>query len=238
MAASPIGVLVPGWGAPARLYGPGLPPGWRALEPPPIARSRGFFDFYRDWIADELSRFEEPIRLAGHSMGGALAITAAAREPERVCELVLVSPAGLPLSKPMWRILADFACAVVRGRIPAGPLRDGVVDTLRSPRSALALSRSVRALDLSVEMTEVRSHGIPSVVVGCRTDTLIPPCICRPIAEMLGAHYRELGLEGGHLWLLRRWDIFRSQLEAGVPESRAEESPVSTERGEKCAPAR
>jgi len=45
-------------------------------------------------------RVPEPFELVGHSMGGALALTLAARAPNAVRSLVLVSPAWPPRSAP------------------------------------------------------------------------------------------------------------------------------------------
>jgi pimeloyl-ACP methyl ester carboxylesterase len=227
MAASPTGVLLPGWGAPARFYDRGLPPGWKALELPRFGRSDGSFGFYRDWVVDELSRLEPPIRLGGHSMGGALAIAAAAADPERYGRLVLISPAGLPISKPISRIVLDFWRTVASRRFPAGPLLAGVAAALSAPRPALSLARAVRVLDLSPEMRIVREQGVPSTVVGCRTDTLITPASCRLVADELGARYRELDLEGGHLWVLSHWSLFEQELERELGAAASEGSTTA-----------
>jgi pimeloyl-ACP methyl ester carboxylesterase len=81
----PHALFVPGWGAPATLYEPGLPTGWRALEPPSFG---GSLTDYRRWLGLELHRRGRS-PLGGHSMGGALAILAAADSPELVERLVL-----------------------------------------------------------------------------------------------------------------------------------------------------
>ena len=47
MASRTVGLFVPGFGAPARAYAPGLPAGWTALEPPAFRHVRGSFEAYR-----------------------------------------------------------------------------------------------------------------------------------------------------------------------------------------------
>ena len=94
-------LFVPGLAARGSLYASGLPEGWSALEPPSLGLTGGRFDALREWLVVELQRHGQPATLAGHSLGAALAITAAADRPDLVGRLILFSPAGLPLSKPM-----------------------------------------------------------------------------------------------------------------------------------------
>jgi pimeloyl-ACP methyl ester carboxylesterase len=211
-AAQPLGLFLPGWGAPPELYRAGMPQGWRALDPPSFQHSHGSIDGYRSWVLDELRSLERPLGLAGHSMGGALAISAAAFAPECVTRLVLISPAGLPLSKPLHRSLVDFAGQLVRGRYPLAPVLEGLREALASPRAALSVARAVRALDLSREMTLVRCACVPTTVIGCTTDSLVTVAHCRRAASLLGARYRELELDGGHMWMLLAWSRFEREL--------------------------
>src|SRR5438105_14737751 len=48
------GLFVPGWGATAALYAPGLPGGWEALELPTFRVTGGHFPVYRRWLASEI----------------------------------------------------------------------------------------------------------------------------------------------------------------------------------------
>jgi pimeloyl-ACP methyl ester carboxylesterase len=153
--------------------------------------------------------------IGGHSMGGAMAICVAAARPELVARLVLVSPAGLPLTKPISRSLADFTLQLAGGRYPIGHALDGIRDTLSAPRAAFSVARSVHDLDLSSEMRAVRDQGVPSAVIGCSSDSLVTVAHCRRAALLLGATYRELALAGGHMWMLRNWSLFRDELAAG-----------------------
>jgi pimeloyl-ACP methyl ester carboxylesterase len=195
-------LFLPGFGAPAGIYRPALAAGWTALELPPFRRTGGVLASYRAWLALELDRADGKVWLAGHSMGGALAVLAAAERPERIGRLTLISPAGLPLQKSMTASLADFARQVVSSRYAGADSLVAVGRALAAPRAALRLAREVHALDLSAEMERVRRSGCPVEVVACATDTLVTPSHCRRQAQLLGADYRRLPLRGGHMWML------------------------------------
>jgi pimeloyl-ACP methyl ester carboxylesterase len=210
-------LFVPGWGAPRELYRAGLPDGWEALETPVFRETRGELAAYRRWLGAEVERRGGPVVLAGHSMGAVLSVLAALDVPGAVERLVLLDPAGLPLSKPIWKSSLSLLDQIVHGLYPARELSYATRRTLSAPRSALRLARTLRGLDLSPELARVRAARIPAVVVGCATDRLTTPDVCRRIAALLGAEYRELDLEGGHVWMLHRPDVLRAELDAAVP---------------------
>jgi pimeloyl-ACP methyl ester carboxylesterase len=194
-------LFLPGFGAPVSLYEPGLPAHWRGLEPPSFAVSGGSLAAYRRWLGLELRRRGRS-SLGGHSMGAALAILAAADAPELVERLVLVAPAGLPLQKPISASLGDFLRQLADGLYPRVQATSALAAVARAPRAALALAREVRRLDLRRECAAVRAAGIPALVVGCSSDTLVTGAHAGTLADALGAEYRELGLAGGHMWML------------------------------------
>jgi Asp/Glu/hydantoin racemase len=45
----------------------------------------------------------------------------------------------------------------------------------------------------------VRATGIQAELIACASDTLVTPAHSRAIARLLGADYRELELDGGHM---------------------------------------
>jgi pimeloyl-ACP methyl ester carboxylesterase len=110
-------IFIPGWGARARFYAAGLPDGWVAVDPPPFRRARSL-EAFRAWLVGELERQPGPVTLAGHSMGGALALRAAADDPGAVASLVLFAPAGLPLTKTVARSFGTFARELGACRLP------------------------------------------------------------------------------------------------------------------------
>jgi len=207
-------LFLPGWGAPAALYAPSLPASWLALEPPSFAASRGSLAVYRRWLDRELhSRGRS--QLAGHSMGAALAIYAAADNPGLVERLVLIAPAGLPLEKPIRESLREFLGQVRRGRFPRRLAASATLGAARAPRAALALARHLRTLDLRRECARVRAAGIPVTVVGCRSDTLVTSANARALADALGARYEELDLGGGHMWMVGHRERFAAVVSRG-----------------------
>jgi pimeloyl-ACP methyl ester carboxylesterase len=220
----PAGSLfIPGWGARARFYAPGLPVGWAAVDPPPFRRARSL-DAFRGWLVRELERQPGPVALAGHSMGAALALRAAADDPATVASLVLFAPAGLPLTKTLWRSLSAFARELGARRLPLRVALEGVLGVIRAPRAALHVGTEVRGLDLTSAMLRIREHGIPTTIVSCVTDTLVTPAAAHRMAELTGGRVVEISAAGGHLWMFGDWPRFRAALAAAAaqpPQARA-----------------
>jgi pimeloyl-ACP methyl ester carboxylesterase len=206
-------LFLPGWGARAQFYAPGLPPGWEAVELPAF-RTAPTMGQLRTWLRHELDRRTSPVSLAGHSMGAALAILAAADTPSAVRSLVLVGPAGLPMRRLVTRSLTMFATQIAHRRFPVSNAFAGAAGILRSPRQALRLGHEVQRLDLSPEMRAVRESGVPTTVVSCVTDTLVTPADARRTADLTGGHLVEYALPGGHLWMFSHWEPFAAQLAA------------------------
>jgi pimeloyl-ACP methyl ester carboxylesterase len=211
MSAARTRVFLPGFGARARAYAAGLPSAWVALQPPP-PRGDDPLGAYVDWLEAELTCRTGPSLVAGHSMGAALAILVAARRPDVVAGLVLIGPAGLPLSKPIRASAVDFVRQVATGRHRADDAVASAFELTRRPRVALRLIRQLRALDLRSEMERVREAGLPVTVISCETDTLTSPAQCSRAAAHLGARHRELHLDGGHVWMFGRWNVLAALL--------------------------
>jgi pimeloyl-ACP methyl ester carboxylesterase len=177
--------------------------GWEALDPPSFAATGGSLEAYSQWLRLACIGRSEPLALGGHSLGAALAVVVAAEGEVAVRRLVLVNPAGLPLSKPAPLMLFDFLRRVACGWFPPREAARSAAQVLSHPRCALRLGRQARGLNLSEQLDQLRRQGIPCTVVGVRTDTLTPPELCRQIATLAGGEYRELDVEGGHLWFLK-----------------------------------
>ena len=145
-------------------------------------------------------------------MGAVLALLAAIDRPELVERLVLVSPAGLPLTKTMRASTATFVRQVLRGRYRPGHLGWMVGRVARAPVSALRLARDVHGLDLRPELERFDVGRVPCTVVGCSTDTLTPPGHCRELAAALGADYCEVDALDGHIWPVTQPHLLAAEL--------------------------
>jgi len=145
-------------------------------------------------------------------MGGALALLAAVDQPGLVERLILVSPAGLPLTKPMRASMVTFVRQVVRGRYPVGHLGRVVARAVSAPVSALRLARTVHALDLRPELERFHDLRIPCAVVGCASDSLTPSDYCRALAAVLDAEYREVDAPDGHIWPITQPQLLAAEL--------------------------
>jgi pimeloyl-ACP methyl ester carboxylesterase len=211
-AALPPRLFVPGLGAPAGLYRRGLPAGWDAVELPSFRATRGDLDAYAARLRDEIARRGGQVTLAGHSMGAALAVLAAADAPETVERLLLLAPSGLPHTRPLSAAALAFVRQVARRRYPLRDLGHAVARGAAAPRAAFRLARDVHELDLSAEAGRVRTAGIRSTVVGCTRDRLATPEHCRRLADLLAAEYRELDACDGHIWPITEPELLRVEL--------------------------
>jgi pimeloyl-ACP methyl ester carboxylesterase len=204
-------LFLPGFAVRGSLYRPGLPLGWQSLDLPSLGETRGRFQAYRHWLVEELVGAGEPVILAGHSMGAALAITAAAERPDLVERLILFSPAGLPLSKPLTDSFRLLVRQAFEGLFPAREVTAVVAGAIRHPWATHRLAREGHDLDLGEEMGQIQAAGIPTLVVGCDSDTLTTPAICETIAANLGARLEQV-VGAGHLWMLGDWPAFSAFL--------------------------
>ncbi len=190
---------MPGFAARCGAYAPGLPDGWIALQPP-IPACGGSLRALTGWLAGELERRPAPALVAGHSMGGALAMLVAAERPDLVSGLILLAPAGLPLVKPVSACVRDFVIQSVRGTHRLRDIGSSAAELLRNPPATRRLIRELRTLDLSIEMVRLRRRRVPAAVIGCVEDTLVTSDHCLRAAALLGARYREVRCSAGHVW--------------------------------------
>jgi pimeloyl-ACP methyl ester carboxylesterase len=194
-------LLVPGLAAQPALYRRVLGPGW-AVHQPPSFRSRARFETHVAALCARLARAEAPTVVVGHSLGAAVAVAAAASSPHLVAGLVLLAPAGMPLTKPIRASLADFRRQARAGVYPWRQIVSPALDALLAPRATFRFVRAVRDLDLRRELELVRGAHVPCEVVGCAGDTLTPVGHCKRIADLAGARFREVSASGGHMWPL------------------------------------
>ena len=198
--------------------------------------------FALDEVADAIlgglrgAGVDEPFALVGHSMGGALALTLAARSPDSVRCLVLVSPAGLrPLPALAAEGLGALAAAYIPLRRAAAPLAavgwgrrmlmtGGVVDGAALPaaevRALLAASseakRTRQALRAVVEAdlrALLRDLPLPVGGIWGEGDRVIPPGGAATVMALRPAATCEVVADAGHISMIERPEAFVEALE-------------------------
>jgi pimeloyl-ACP methyl ester carboxylesterase len=196
-----------------------MPDDWEVLELPGFRAARGKLERLQASVAAALALREAPVALAGHSLGAALAVLAALEMPAGVEQLILVSPAGLPLQKSLRASALTFVQQVISGCYPAAALREIVRDALAAPRAALSLAREAHAIDLSPELERLRAQGVRCTVISTMTDRLTTCAHCRELARRAGADYRELSAADGHIWMITQPGLLRDELRRVQPVS-------------------
>jgi 3-oxoadipate enol-lactonase len=137
--------------------------------------------------------------VAGYSMGGAVALLAAARHPARVAGLVLCATAGVFVTNGLLRRLctgvATLAGPAARRAARLWPDATSLPSGL-NPRSWPAV------LDAGLEISRFRAQswladlGKPAAVVLTLNDRMVPPYRQQALAEATGASVHPL--PGGH----------------------------------------
>ena len=178
-----------------------------ALDMPGFGASRlsGRYTFARS--VDLLARWMDlhdlvPPDVAGHSMGGQLAVLLAARHPERIRRLVLLAPAGLPLETA----LPGIAVRALRSRLGADIRFTPIVlrGVLRAgPRVLWQALGQIRETDIRTELASVR---VPTLIVWGKQDRLLLPDGAATIAATIAAA-RVRVIPGGHTLFFDRADF-------------------------------
>ncbi len=144
-------LFIPGWGAAPALYRSGMAAGWHVLELPTFRAGRGELGPYSRCLREAIASRPGRVTLAGHSMGGAPALLAAAEEPERIARLLLFSPAGLrlvkslgPLEFPTSPVLAGRALCTTSSD---GSRRDNAPNTAGEASPGTSVLGKVSCLD-------------------------------------------------------------------------------------------
>ena len=145
--------------------------------------------------------------LAGHSMGAAIAVRAAAEAPDRIDRLVLVAPAGLlarsllgyglPLATALRRAPPRLVSILVRDAVRAGPL---------------TLLRSTLEVVADDARADLRRVTVPTLVVAGERDPIVPAAVCDVVREELPAARLVVLPRAGHVPMFDRPDAFAETL--------------------------
>jgi pimeloyl-ACP methyl ester carboxylesterase len=169
-------------------------PGFGRTPTPPEGMSFSVLEDYLGGFLDALG--VERAALAGNSLGGAVVIRHAARNPERVEHLFPLNSAGLlyeapPELEPRNREQARELIRIVTGRQSRSPgfVLDGMIQRTKDPARRDFL-RSDEPLDVRNDLQRVKA---PTTIIWGEHDRLIPP----DHGEALHA-----GIEGSELVVL------------------------------------
>jgi pimeloyl-ACP methyl ester carboxylesterase len=184
-------------------------------------QGRESVEAYADWVRDQLGR-SEPLVLAGHSLGGAVALSLALRDdrPKWLAGLILAGTgARLRVHPDIFRRLdEDFAAAcelLCRWSI-ADISIDGVTDTFR--RDLETAGKTVVRGDFTASdgfdvMDRVGSIKLPSLVVVGSEDHMTPPKFSRYLCGQLENSTLVMVPGAGHVLTLERPDQVSQAME-------------------------
>lgn len=174
---------------------------------------------YADWVARFLEAVgvEGPVEVVGHSFGGGVAVQLAHDHPQLVSALVLVNSIGgsawqaaggavrSMAERPLWDWGIHFPADLWPGRqirnvLPV-VLSESVPNLVRHPATFVRMADVARKADLTDELAELNSRGLPVVVLWGRQDRIITPASLASLCEALGGA-EPVTVPGAHSWML------------------------------------
>ncbi len=196
--AEPI-VLVPGLASDARVFAPqivALSAG-RAVHVAHVVEDTSIEDMARSVLADAPARFA----IAGHSMGGLVALEVLRQAPERterIARLALVASDCMPDPPAVATAREELIVAARAGRLSEAVRKALPVETLcpGPGRTDLQAALVQRRAD---QQRTLRSLRIPVLILGGRHDRLCPPRRQEFMAEMAWTARLAILEEAGHV---------------------------------------
>jgi len=203
------------------------PAGWLALflDLPGHGSSAGApqdsIEGYAGWLTDFIEKWGEKPVLAGHSMGGAIALALALSRPELVSGLILVgagaklgvSPAIMELCREGNAAVAELVAKWAYGPLPSREKIQawGRAFGVAACEAYLADFTACNAFDVRERLAEI---ALPALVVCGSEDRLAPPKYSHYLAEhLLDASLVEIP-QAGHMVMLEQPTLFNTALSA------------------------
>jgi pimeloyl-ACP methyl ester carboxylesterase len=144
-----------------------------------------------DWVIAEMEEIPGPLVMAGHSLGGAVALEVALARPDLVAALVLVSTgAQLPVpADAIARIDTDFEGECAR-MVEQSWLHHDADLIRRGTNSVISMGpESLRADYLSAQAHDVRGRldgiEVPALIIAGEHDPLVPVWLSEELADEL-----------------------------------------------------
>lgn len=210
--AEPV-VLVPGLGQDARVFLPQIVAlsRLRAVHVAAPGDAAQVEDMARALLAQAPPRFA----IAGHGLGGAVALEVQRRAPERVTRIALIATEGLAETKAALLRREEIIVAARAGRLDEAVRRAVPSAALARPEIAGALVamamdlgpegfvRQCRALQKRPDQQRVlRALRIPTLILGGMRDTICPPRRQEFLAALSSGARRVTLDEAGHVPML------------------------------------
>ena len=172
-------------------------------------------DEYADGIAEWMSDFAVGgAVIVAHSFGGRVAISLAARHPEAVKGLVLISSAGVRPRRSLRRFCKVAAAFKLRRRLGLDVSRCGSPDY----RAAQGCLREVLKLAVrNHQEGQLRKIFVPVLVIYGKGDRETPPYTAKKIARLV-ADSAAIGLSGGHFCYLEHASSIAAAIRALAQE--------------------
>lgn len=153
--------------------------------------------------------------VAGNSLGGAVAIALAAKDPKRVSLLVLVNSVGLPLERGIIGWVTPLRRYVTAANLRAASTFGRNMVAGRGALNLAGAAWYARRAALADELATIRRNRVRSVVIWGEDDRLLPLEMGRQVAETLRAPLRLVpGAE--HDWTVRYPELFARELEIAI----------------------
>jgi pimeloyl-ACP methyl ester carboxylesterase len=211
-------VFVHGWGLSGRAYRAALERlvarGLRVWAPTLPPHEAGGLAGYAGWLNAFCGAvgIDEPVVLAGHSLGGAVAVQTAHDFSDRVRGLVLVNAiGGAMVPRPFWnwgwRLPQELLPLRDATRVVPLVLDSAIANVLRHPRAAWHAAGVARVADLSAELAALEARGVPVVVLWSHDDAFITRDAFDSMCAALGSPV-TVTVAGNHAWLIADPDGF------------------------------
>ena len=216
--AAPL-LFLHGWGLSPACYADGVSrltaagvrviapclPGFGGSDPLPLHRAGLADHAHRIARLLEVLGEDGPLFVAGHSLGGGIALQLATERPDLVRSLTLVNPVGgggLPTSPTEWLSWAAGAAGELRpasvARSARSVLRAFLPNLLRAPVSLAVSARLALTASLADQARALVVGGVPVLFVWGDDDRLIARGSLAGVVAQLPAQV----VRGRHGWLL------------------------------------
>lgn len=183
-----------------------------------IAADKLLEDFNIDHAADKLHKIiaEKKISkfvLAGHSLGGAVAIAYAAKYPQIHSQVIIINPVGSPISESIipYSLKMVFRNSIKNSQEWPIKIREGI-NLLKNPFFNTKLGKFAKELDILSQASQVNK---PVLILFGDQDKLVPLKTAQDIKNAINNSKLQILKNHNHDWITfypeKFWEILNSQ---------------------------